>query len=125
MKIKYDSLVRFIQDFKLESKDTSICFEATILYTTLTKQFQLPSEVHIIQLQQTGLEMIYLLDPEIVKHGIPDKIEDVRSIYYTREEFLYIKGNSSADGNYILSIHPTGAAFEPSTLKELYAKTYN
>ena len=125
MKIKSDSLVRFIDDFKLEGKDTTICFEATILYTTLKKQIQIPSEVHIIHLYHTGMELIYLLAPDVVKHGIPDRIENIYAVEYRQHEFLYIKGASAVDGNYILSIHPTGAACEPETLKELHAKTYN
>ncbi len=125
MKIKSESLVRFIDDFQLEGKHTTICFEAVLLYTTLRKQVRLSSEVHIIHLQHTGMELIYLLAPDVIKHGIPDRISNIDAVEYRRNEFLYIKGTSAADGNYILSIHPTGAACEPGTLKELHAKTYN
>jgi hypothetical protein len=125
MKIKSNSLVRFITDFKLEGKYSTICFEARLLYTTLKKQIQLLSEVHIIHLHHTGMELIYLLAPDVVKYGIPDRIDNIDAIEYRRKEFLFIKGISTADGNYLLSIHPTGASCEPQTLKELHAKTYN
>lgn len=50
MKVKSDSLVRFIEDFKLEGQNDIICFDAVVTYVTAKKQLQLPSEIQIIHL---------------------------------------------------------------------------
>lgn len=125
MKIQSDALVKFVHDFDLQRSNGVICFDAVILYTTLNKQVQVPSEVHIIHLNHTALDVVYLLEPDLPKLGIPDKLDDVRSIQYRSNEFLYIKGSSPTDGKFLLSIHPVASSCEPYTLQELFAKTYN
>lgn len=125
MKVRFNNLGRFIKDFELQNRDGVICFDAVILYTTLKKQYQVPSEVHILFFEVTEMYVIFLLDQGVIEHNIPHRIENNDSVFYRAGEFLYIKGHSAVDGNYILSIHPTGDTCKPPTLRELYSKTYN
>lgn len=125
MKIQSHSLLKFIEHFKLAGNQDPICFRAVILYTTLHRQVQLPTEVHIVHHDINGMEVIYLLDPEVPKQGVPDIIDNLPLVQYRPYEYLFIKGHSAEDGNYILSIHPVSVSCHPATLQELYTKAYN
>ncbi|MES2430877.1 MAG: hypothetical protein V4556_08055 [Bacteroidota bacterium] len=126
MKQISSSISEFINAFNLSRDDGVICFDATIYYSTRKKSIQLPSEVHIVTIGHKQLDVIYLLHPDVAKLGIPDLLENGRVTFsYLPEKALIIKGNSSTDGMYTLSVHPANADCSEKTLAEIHAKTYN
>lgn len=125
MKTQISSVVRFVEDFKLEGIGGTVCFEAVILYTSAKRQVKLLTEVNIIRLDILKMEVIYLLEPGVVKHGIPTMIDKPTKVYYEPNKYLFVKDSNVNDGGFVLSIHPLTTTCGLKTLQELYAKAYN
>jgi hypothetical protein len=126
MKAITESLRHFITDFELERKDNIICFEALIYFSTNTDVILLPTEVQIVTIGTDIIDVVYLLHPDVIRHGIPDMYApSLEKFGYLKNKALIIKGDVPLHGNYILSIHPGNKECDDATLMEIHAKTYN
>jgi hypothetical protein len=126
MKALTKPLFDFITDFQLVKKDNIICFDAIIYFSTNISSVQLPTEVQIITIGKKELNVVYLLNPDVNVHKIPDMYrEDIESFNYFKNRALIIKGHMPSYGEYVLSIHPGDNACDENTLKEIHAKMYN
>ncbi len=73
-----------------------------------------------------NLNIIYLLNPEIDTHHIPDMyIEGIEQFFYRKTLALIIKGKDKVHGEYVLSIHPGDKECDEATVKELHMKMFN
>src|ERR1700761_504662 len=123
MKTFIPTLSQFITDFKLGRTDGLICFDATIYFSSHTNFIQLPTEVQVLSME--NIQLVYLLTPDIDRFFIPDMYEVGKQEFrYIKNMALVIKGHSTIQGKYVLSIHPTGEC-DPATLKEIHGRTYN
>jgi len=120
------SLFEFIKDYDLKKSEDIICFDATIFFSTATKFIQLPTEVHIVTIGESNMNLVYLLHPDVAKLSIPNMLEEGNTAFnYIPGKALVIKGYSSVHGDYTLSIHPINADCSDQTLFEIHSKTYN
>jgi hypothetical protein len=126
MSVASKTLSDFVTDFDLMKPDGTICFNATIIFSTEFKSIQLETEVQIVTFKMKQMSTIYLLHPDVVKHGIPDMIQDdLQSVTYVPGKCLLIRGVMLIYIDYILTIHPENSSCGPETLKELHAKQNN
>ena len=126
MKTVAAPLRNFIIDFELIGKDKIICFEALIYFSTKNNFILLPTEVQIVTIGNSIIDVVYLLDPDVPKHDIPDMYAPtIEKFEYKKNLALVIKGETSLHGDYILSIHPGNKECEDATLKEIHSKTFN
>ena len=124
MKTFTQSLSGFITDFNLTRQDGIICFDSTIYFSSYTNFIQMPTEVQIISME--NIELVYLLSPDIDSFFIPDMYTVGKEFFkYIKNAALIIKGHSTIQGRYTLSIHPEGVECAPETLKEIHGRTYN
>ncbi|UAY53066.1 hypothetical protein [Ferruginibacter albus] len=125
MKTINQPLKEFITDYKLKPEDHSICFDATIYFSTETDFISLSTEVEIISIGETIMDVINLLHPDVLVHRIPDTyLVNEHEIAYLKNRALIIKGQAPEHGWFVLSIHADGACDE-YTLMELHGKTLN
>lgn len=125
MKTFSKSLTDFIQHFELAKPDCSICFEAVIYFSTERTNIELETAIHIVRIENKNLDAIYLLNPEVIIHGIPD--------FYARNihRFKYVTGKAFViygkigKSDFTLSIHPGKKECDDFTFEEIHAKTYN
>jgi hypothetical protein len=123
MKTFAPTLNSFITDFKLARPDGIICFDSTIYFSSNTNFVQLPTEVQIVTMEY--IELVYLLSPDIDRFFIPDVYRvGTEKFQYIKDTALVIKGNTPKQGDYVLSIHPTGEC-SPETLKEIHGRSFN
>ena len=126
MKTHAQLLKNFIQDFNLENEDESVCFTANIEFRTDSLFKKMDSEIHLVTFQQSGLSVLYLLDPDIAKQKIPDVIPyDDENFFYNKNRFLIVKGLSPDHGAYSLIIYPVERKCYSKTTAELRMKALN
>ncbi|UAY52861.1 hypothetical protein [Ferruginibacter albus] len=108
MKTKFKPLSQFIADYRLNKFDNDIiCFEAMIYFMSDMNSIQFPTEVQIITIGKTGIDIVYLLQNTTQTYKIPNTfIAGKEQISYTPDECLIIKGTNLRYGNYYLSIKP-------------------
>ena len=119
MKITTEILKDFVNDFKLESEDETICFYAVVDFVAGIT-IQLLSEVHIVALQNDAKDVVYLLSPDIPKCGMPDMLTSGHlKFIYGKERGLIVEGHSPLYGGYILSICTINNLDKPATAEAL------
>lgn len=125
LKVITKILTDFINDFKLETKAHLVCFDATVHFAS-SVNLSLSTEVHIINILNKAIDVVYLLNPEIQRYGIPDTFESNNTEFtYVKGMALVIKGSSDLYGDYTLSIHPASDHCKPETIRELQTKQWN
>lgn len=126
MKTQVPTLQNFIRDFNLENPDETVCFLANIEFRTERLFKKMDTEIHIIYLTQTDLSVLYLLEPDILAHNIPDSISySAENFVYNQNRSLLIRGVSPHHGPYTLMIYPLERRCYADTAKELMQKTFN
>src|SRR5207249_9925505 len=83
------SLIEFIQDFNLRNSDGVVCFDAAIEFNIGGKVKKIRSEVQIVHIDDNDQETIYLLNPDIKLHEVPDMFSSRNEIFtYFPLEYL-------------------------------------
>src|ERR1700761_7615150 len=100
MKTTTEPLRNFITDFNLENKDKIICFESLIYFSTKQDFILLPTEVQIVTIGDSLIDVLYLLHPDVTKHSIPDMYTPNDEYFeYKKDKALIIRGTTPVHGN--------------------------
>lgn len=105
MKISIPPIAGFITDFKLIRNDGIINFYALIKFIAEHKQIELKTEVQIVSIVAKEKDVIYLLNPVMTDHQIPDMLDSDTVIVY-EAECLSVNGYSAIHGHYSIKIYP-------------------
>lgn len=100
-------LVDFIDDFSLRQSGKAIYFNARIHFESEEKNITALAEVHIVGIKAKNINSIYIINPEINAHEIPDMLNDKSEIFeYRKKECFIIIGYSKKYKNFTLYIYP-------------------
>jgi len=125
MEALLNTLSAFEKDFNLVQKDGSICFDATIYFSTKNNPHH-HTEVQNVSIVENTLGTICLLHPNLVLFGIPDVLtEGKEEFIYLANQALVIMGESPNHEKYILSVHPGNKRCQSETITKLHARLYH
>lgn len=119
------TLEDFIEGFHLWDYGT-ICFNATIVFITKFKSVQLDSPIQINKSSIKNMSTIYILNPEVIEHGIPDTIyEDEDTLRYFPCSYLEAKGKFLNCIDFRMLIHPDGSRCNWDAIMEIEQRINN
>ncbi|MBK6383419.1 MAG: hypothetical protein IPP02_02950 [Chitinophagaceae bacterium] len=125
MKQLNNILCDFINTFQLEHPTKGICFEAIVHLFTESLNIKVNSEIHIITINGKGLDVLYILNPELGEDFQTMFVIEDYEVSFNHKHGLKLKGSSAEWGSFILVIQPIGKNCTEPTYQELNAKAFN